>query len=297
MTELNFICSMQSMIFTTFFPASEPSTLSDTCKYYTSMECRTLEDLGKQINRNIFLFSKIGGGFIYKFKSLVDPEYIQSNDLSHTPTAGISQRVLDRLYPCIKINKEVKRQAHIEHVYKSGGTQCIMIECQDGYYRALSYAGNLIFDMSVVTVNTQLIADTIEHNNKISVQVVDSEEVKPSVSSGIIDSLSSFIATTLMSDEPKKTKKLFDTRGVRDRIIEIILSNYSGDREIYVTLMVYLEEFIDFIKMKCTFAYQIMKTGAGQGQIESHFRNSFEKYNKKPDNMFSKIEKKHYVIR
>lgn len=288
---------MESMIFTTFFPASEPSTLSDTCKYYTSMECRTLEDLGKIINRNIFLYSKIGGGFIYKFKSITDPEYIQSNDLSHTPLAGISQRVLDRLYPCIKISKSVKRQAYIEHIYKSGGTQCILVECQDGYYRALSYAGNLIFDMSVIAANTQLIADTIEHNNKFLLQPFDSEEVKPTVSTGIIDSLSSFITNTIMGEDLKKAKKMFDTRPVRDKIIEIILSGYSGDREIYVTLMVYLEEFIDFIKMKCAFATQIMRNGAGQGQVESHFRNSFEKYNKKPDNMFSKIEKKHYVIR
>ncbi len=109
--------------------------------------------------------------------------------------------------------------------------------------------------------------------------------------------MSGYFSNLIVETEPKKIRKIFDQRVVRDKIIEIVLSNYSGDREIYVTLMIYLEEFIDFIRSKCDFAIKILKQGAHSGQIQNHFKNALEKYNKKPDNMFSKIEKKHYVIR
>jgi hypothetical protein len=298
MTESNIISSMQSLVYTMFFPASESGSLIDTLRYYTGDNVLDLDSLGKNINKNVFIYFKSSSKYVYKFRSIVDMNYIHSQNMEHDMFVGISKQIMDKFYPCIKSSSnDGETKAYIEWVYRSGGTECVLVERQDNFFRALSYRGKLIFDKSVLEPDIQKIFN--DSNQSLNLVIKNVDDPRPSNANNLIKLLASRVAeiVSMVEPRPKKIVEQIESQPMFDKIMEQIMLNYGEDSEVKVTTLVYIDDLIKALCDASTFASRIMKDGGHITRLENHYINVLERYNKKIDSLFVKIEKKFNVTR
>lgn len=298
----NFISSMQTLVLTTFFPASEPASLRETFKYYSASDHVDFESLGKEINRNIFVYKKVGAKYVYKFRPIVDREYAESMKLDHGIVSGISQRVMDRLYPCTKVvstSSDLLRSAEIKLEYSSGGSDCILIEDQDGLYRVLAYRGQLIFDKTLLEPDLRLLQSTEELNASFIPKVKYVPELEPSVSIVVINKISEYVADKLYNEQPNlgQMRGILKSDEFSDGLKKIFIDTYGDHSELMITFRAYVSDLTIVLAGRCRFAANLIRNHSDKGKIVAFFRGVLEAYNKKPDNLLSKVEKKFYVIK